>query len=41
MQAKILRGKYCAQDYGGQPFRETQKSIARDVMYARGLVNSI
>jgi hypothetical protein len=41
MHIKLLRRRYCAQDYGGQPFTEIQRTIARNVMYFRDLVNRI
>jgi hypothetical protein len=41
MQANIPPRRYWMDDYGGRLFTDTQRTIARNVMYVRGLVNQI
>jgi hypothetical protein len=39
MQEDIPRIRYCAHAYGGQQFTQILRTISRDVMSVRGLVN--
>jgi hypothetical protein len=41
MQENLLHRRYCARDYGGRLLTDMQRTIARDVMYVRGLENLI
>jgi len=41
MQEKIPRRRYFTQENGGQQFTEMLRTISRDVIFVRGLVNLI